>query len=306
VILLTGATGTVGRELLPLLLSSGREVRALVREPRRLGSERVSVQIVLGDMTDPFSIRHAMRGIDTVIHLAATIHDQPRGSIEELNGLGTIRLLRAAERAGVERFLFFSAIGATPFQRTRYFRSKAIAERAVLSAPLDSTVFAPSIIYRPGDPRITLLERLAALPVVPVAGSGQAGYQPIWARDVARCVLAALDSGATRRKATRAADGRRRRYELAGPETLSYDDIVERVMASLGRSRPILHLPLPAVRAALRAIELLEGDSAFPTWEEAELMEVPMVSEGGPEDARGLGVDPQPIGEVLAGNGRVS
>ncbi len=266
VILLTGATGTVGRELLPLLLSSGREVRALVREPRRLGSARVSVQIALGDMADPFSIRHATRGIDTVVHLAATTHDQPRGSIEELNGLGTIRLLRAAERAGVERFLFFSAIGATPFQRTRYFRSKAIAERAVLSAPLKATVFAPSIIYRPGDPRITLFERLATLPAVPVSGSGRASYQPIWARDVARCVLAAVDSGGARRRARRGADGRGGRFELAGPETLSYDDIVERVMASLGRNRPILHLPLPAVKAALRAIELLAGDSVFPTW----------------------------------------
>ena len=135
-ILLTGATGVIGGELLPLLLGSGHDVRVLVREPRRLGPDRVNVQIALGDLADPFSMRHAMRGVDTVIHLAATIRDQPRGTIEELNGLATVRLLRSAERAGVKRFLFFSAMGATQFQRTRFFRAKALAEQAVREAPL--------------------------------------------------------------------------------------------------------------------------------------------------------------------------
>ncbi|HEY1238506.1 MAG TPA: NAD(P)H-binding protein, partial [Solirubrobacterales bacterium] len=211
VILLTGATGVVGGELLPALLADGAELRALVRDPRKLGEHRVDVQIALGDIGDPFLLRHAMRGVDTVIHLAATIRDQPGGTIEELNGLATERLLRAAERAGVKRFVFFSAMGATRFQRTRFFRSKALAERAVRESPLESTVFAPSIIYRPGDPWITLLRRFSLLPAVPVSGTGDALYQPIWARDVARCVVASLgDTGSN--------PGPNGRYELAGPE----------------------------------------------------------------------------------------
>ena len=64
-------------------------------------------------------------------------------------------------------------MGATGFQRTRFFRSKAIAERAVRESPLRTTVFAPSIVYRPGDPWITLLQRLSLLPAVPVSGSGR-------------------------------------------------------------------------------------------------------------------------------------
>ena len=288
-ILLTGATGVIGSELLPILLQTGNDVRTLVREPRRLGAERVNVQIALGDLSDPFSMRHAMRGVDTVIHLAAAIRDQKRGSIEELNGLGTMRLLRSAERAGVERFVFFSAMGASTFQRTRFFRAKALAERAVLESPLETTVFAPSIVYRPGDPWITLLERLSLLPAVPVSGSGRARYQPIWARDVARCVAASLNG---------AKPGR---YELAGPDTLSYDGIVEEVLEASGRERPLVHVPLPLVRAALSALELFVGTAAFATWEEAELMEVPMVSERGTSDAEALGVEPRPMAGVLGG-----
>ena len=295
-ILLTGATGVIGSELLPLLLDGNGPVRVLVREPRRLGPNRVNVQIALGDLSDPFSMRHAMRGVDTVVHLAATIRDQPNGSIEELNGLATVRLLRAAEKAGVRRFAFFSAIGATGFQRTRFFRAKALAERAVLDSELETLVFAPSIVYRPGDPWITLLERFSALPFVPVSGSGRARYQPIWARDVARCVAAALDGAAG--SANGAGEGNRR-FELAGPQTLTYDGIVEQVLEATDRARPLVHVPLPLVRAGLRALELVAGSTSFATWEEAELMEVAMTSERGDEDARTLGVEPRPMAEVL-------
>ncbi|MGI8460621.1 MAG: SDR family oxidoreductase, partial [Solirubrobacterales bacterium] len=192
-ILLTGATGVVGTALIPELLQRGHTVRALVREPRRLGAQRVNVQIALADLGDPHGLRHAMRGIDTVIHLGATIRDQPPRRLEEVNGLGTVRLLRAAERAGVNRFVFFSAIGATGFQRTRFFRSKALAEQAVAEADLRSTIIAPSIVYDPHDHWTSWLRRLALFPVLPTSGNGRASYQPIWARDVAAATAAALE-----------------------------------------------------------------------------------------------------------------
>jgi NADH dehydrogenase len=309
VILLTGATGVIGSELLPQLLSSGEDVRVLVREPKRLGPNRVDVQIALGDLADPFSMRHAMRGVDTVVHLAATIRDQSRGSIEELNGLATVRLLRSAERAGVRRFAFFTAMNATDFQRTRFFRAKALAERAVRNSPLETLIFAPSIVYRPGDPWITLLERLSLLPAVPVSGRGRAAYQPIWARDVAAAVASALSGNGTaaiKASATGTRAGSRNgsrpdRYELAGPETLSYDGIVEAVLGASGRERPLFHVPLPFVKAGLKAVEAFSGTAAFATWEEAELMEVPMTTARGTEDAERLGVEPRPMSEVLGG-----
>ena len=164
VILLTGATGLVGSALLRRLTAGGEPVRCLVRDPRRLGDQRVRVQIALGDLSDPASFRHALRGVDTVVHLAASIRDQLSGSIEELNAVATWRMVAAAERAGVERFVFFSALDATPFNRGRFFRAKALAEEAVTESGLAHTVFAPSLVYAPGDPFLTLLRRLAWLP----------------------------------------------------------------------------------------------------------------------------------------------
>jgi uncharacterized protein YbjT (DUF2867 family) len=289
VILLTGATGTVGSALLRRLVSAGEPVRCLVRDPRGLGEQRVRVQIALGDLADPPSFRNALRGVGTVVHLAASIRDQPGGSIEELNAVATLRLVRAAERAGARRFLFFSAMGARHHSRTRFFRAKALAQEAVQESSLETVVFRPSIVYAPGDPWLTLLERFSYLPALPVSGSGRAQYQPIWAEDVADCVLAALMATGPRRRA----------FELGGPETLSYDEIVRVALAATHRRRPLLHVPLPVVKASLRALRTLVGNKVFATWEEAELFEEPMTSERGTADAEALGVRPRAMSAVL-------
>jgi uncharacterized protein YbjT (DUF2867 family) len=200
VLLLTGATGQVGGALLHRLIAAGTPVRCLVRDPAGLGGDRVRVQIALGDLTDPPSFRNALRGVKTVVHMAASARDQPRGSIEELNGIATWRLVTAAERAGVEHFVFFSALSASVHDRTRFLRSKALAEQAVVESGLRHTVFAPSLVLDARDRLSTLIERLAMLPAVPVPGRTQARFQPILGRRRRR----------VRRRRARA-PGRRRR-----------------------------------------------------------------------------------------------
>ncbi|MDX6667654.1 MAG: hypothetical protein QOK04_1034 [Solirubrobacteraceae bacterium] len=291
-ILLTGATGLVGSALLRRLTAGGQPVRCLVRDPRRLGPERVRVQIALGDLADPPSFRHALRGVDTVIHLAASIRDQPQGSIEELNGVATWRMVRAAERAHVGHFVFFSAMNASTHSPARFFRAKALAEHAVSESGLRHTIFAPSIVYSPDDPWLTLLNRLTLLlPIMPIPGSGRTLFQPIWAEDVADAVMTALNGAS--------ADQGGARYELAGPDTLSHEAIVGLALRSFGRRRPIVHVPMPVARRALGAVETLFGQAAFATPDEAELLEIPMTTRSGTADAERLGVAPKPMAAVL-------
>jgi uncharacterized protein YbjT (DUF2867 family) len=296
VLLLTGATGLIGRALLRRLTTAGEPVRCLVRDPRRLGSDRVRVQIALGDLADPPSFRNAMRGVRTVVHLAGAIRDQPLGSIEELNGIATWRMVQAAERAGVEHFVFTSALGAVSHDRTRYLRAKALAERAVLASDVRHTVFAPSLYYAPGDAFLTLLERMAmVLPVVPLSGRGHALYQPIWSEDVAECIMAVL---ALAPGAHGSGDGNER-YELAGPQTLSHREIAEIALRAARRERPLVNVPTPIVSRGLRLVEMLMKSRAPATWDEAELLEVSMTSPNGAGDAVGLGITPRTMAEVL-------
>jgi NADH dehydrogenase len=293
VLLLTGATGTIGMPLLRRLTAAGIPVRCLVRDPRRLGPERVRVQIALGDLSDHLSFRHALRGVDTVVHLASVIRDQPTGSIEELAGVATWRLVQAAEKAGVQRFVFFSVLGASTRSRARLLRAKAVAERALVESSLSHTVFAPGWVYAPGDPFLTLARRLSLLPVMPMPGSGRSTFQPIWAEDVADCVMAALPGG------PRAEEADGARYELAGPDTLSLREIIEVALRSYERPRPIVRVPVPVVRRGLKLAELILGPTAFATWDEAELLEIPLTSRRGTADAEQLGVLPRRIEAVL-------
>jgi uncharacterized protein YbjT (DUF2867 family) len=292
-LLLTGGTGLIGSALLRRLVAEGHPVRCLVRDPRRLGPQRVRVQIALGDLADPPSFRNAMRGVDTVVHLAASTRDQPRGSIEELAAIATWRMVEAAQRAGVEHFVFFSALGASTHHRARLFRAKALAEQAVRESDMRSTVIAPSLVYAPGDGWLTLLERLSLLPVVPVSGNGKAECQPIWVEDVAGCVMTALSKEGN-------GSATSNRYELAGPETLSYNEIIRAALAAQQRERPLAHIPTPLVSRALRLLEQISAGRVFATWDEAELLEANMVSRHGAADTEALGMKPQPMGAVLA------
>jgi len=292
VLLLTGATGRVGSALLRRLTTARVPVRCLVRDPRRLGAERVRVQIALGDLADPPSFRNALRGVTTVVHLAASRRDQPRGSIEELNGIATWRLVQAAERAGVEHFVFTSALGASAHNRTRFLRAKALAEQAVVESPLRHTIVAPSVVYAPGDKLTTLLGRLALLPVVPISGGGQAHFQPVWADDVADCLMAALDRPA-------GPDCLSLRAEVAGPDVHTYEEFVRIVLQAAGRPRPLLFVPVAIAARVLRLTEVLMKSAAPVTWDEAELLEVPMTARHGTADAERLGVVPRRLAAVL-------
>jgi NADH dehydrogenase len=130
---------------------------------------------------------------------------------------------------------------------------------------------------------------MSLLPVMPISGSGRAAFQPIWAEDVA---------AAAHRVLRQAPEGARH-IELAGPEVLTYEEIVRIAMSVWDRDRRLVHVPLWMVRRSLRLLARMFGPGVFATWEEAELMEVPMVTAAGTRDAQRLGVDPKRLSEVL-------
>ena len=241
-LLLTGATGTIGAALLRRLTVRGEPVRCLVRDPRRLGPARVRVQIALGDLADPPSFRHALRGVDTVVHLAGSIRDQPRGSIEELNGVATWRMVHAAERAGVRalrvllhhRRLDLQPVAPAPGEGAGRARGGRVRASPHDLRPVDR-------LRAPATRTCACSSASRCCSRFPLPGRGRALAQPIWADDVAECVMAVLDG-------REAGDGAR--FELAGPDTLSHEAIVRLALRSFGRSRAIVKVPLPLVPRA--------------------------------------------------------
>jgi NADH dehydrogenase len=255
----------------------------------------VRVQIALGDLGDPASFRHALRGVSTVVHLAAADRDQPGATIEEVDGVATWRLLRAAEAAGVRHFVFLSPLGATPHHRARLHRAKALAEQAVGEATMATTTLRSSLIYAPGDRNMTVLDLLSLLPFVPVTGSmGRATTQPIAAADVAACVAAVVAQEEPE-------PGTHRTLELAGPLAYTNRQAVGAVLEALGRPRRLVTVPSRLILGLLHAYEVATGPTALATRDEADLLAATMLSGRGTADAEALGVRPRSIAEVLAG-----
>lgn len=237
-ILVTGASGFIGGHLIARLLELGRPVRALVR-PRsvhRYLADR-GVEVVEGSVTEPASLPAAVDGVDAVVHLVGLIVEPPGVTFEAVVAEGTRSLVEAAERAGVRRFVYLSAVGAGPQAASRYHRTKWIAEEAVRAAALEAVILRPSVVYGPGDEFVNLFARSP----VPLIDGGQTRLQPIYVGDLVTAIVEALDRPEVAGKT----------FELGGPQAYTLREMVRLIRTATGRWLP--HPPLPMAIARLQA-----------------------------------------------------
>ena len=248
-VLVTGATGFLGRHVVQQLLETNHEVRVMVRSP---GSESVlqtpPTDVCYGNVTDPDALAEACRGISEVIHLVAVIRGGPR-QFDAINRQGTANVVAAAREAGsVRRFVHLSAVGAANVPRLRYLHSKWLGEQEVVNGGLPYAIIRPSLIFGPGDEFTNAIAALvSSLPITPVIGSGNNRLQPIHVEDVARCVTLSL-SGNIRGNRT---------VEIGGPEQLSYNEIIRAVARVMGRRRLLVNVPLWKMRLPIALMEML-------------------------------------------------
>ncbi len=255
-VFVTGATGFVGRAVLRQLLAAGHQARCLVRK----GSEdklpaTAGIEVRHGDATEAASLQGMIEGCDAVIHLVGIIREFPAKGVtfERLHVEATRNLIEATKAQGVKRYLHMSANGASPQGSTPYHRTKWQAEEAVRGSGLDWTIFRPSLIFgRDGEFVTTLAELIRKLPAVPVFGDGQYRLAPVAVEDVAKSFAAALGLPQTVGQI----------YHCCGPETYSYDEILDHTGRALGKEKVIkLHQPLALIKPM---VSMLEGISKFP------------------------------------------
>jgi NADH dehydrogenase len=249
-ILLTGGTGFVGSRIAHALRAEDRVVRALVRDGANAGRlEAWGCETVTGDMTDAASLRAAVEGCDTVIHLVAILQGKP-SDFERVMVQGTRELVAAAKEAGVRRFVLMSALGFD--DRTKdlvpYYSAKWQMEQDVKASGLEHVIFRPSFIFGPEGGALQQFKRIAKLaPVTPIPGPGTQRIQPIWVDDVAAYFAAAVDEP----------EAANRTFELGGPDAVTWNEFWERLKDALGKHRPSLHIPFALMRAQAVVLELL-------------------------------------------------
>jgi len=268
-IAVTGASGFVGRNLLRALMDRGMPVRAVVHSPRgEAWARSLGVEGVQADVRDEASLEKAFQGCLVVIHLVAIIRERGPATFEAINHLGTSNVVSAARRCGVRRLVHLSALGASPATPSRYLASKWRGEEAVRRGEVPYTIFRPSFIFGPGGGALAqlvmlarygpfspfvarvgespLLERLAdTFPLLPVLGDGTYRSMPIDLRDVVACVIQAVE-----REDVLASE-----YDLGGPEAVTYNSLIDRILQVLGKHRYKVHIPLPLSWSLVRAGE---------------------------------------------------
>lgn len=244
-VLVSGGSGFVGREIVRQLVAAGHRVRVLSRGFRRLDP---SVRSVRGSVLVSGSLPEACAGCDAVVHLVGIISEIGGQTFERVHVEGTRNILAAARAAGVPRFIHMSALGTRPDAVSRYHRTKWAAEEAVRASGLDWTLFRPSLVFGPGDHFVGLFAKISRWsPVLPVMGDGRALLQPVAVDEVARCFVGALTE-------PRSIGGT---FDLCGSERLSFDAVLDAILAATGRRRMKLHIPLPIARWQAALMEVV-------------------------------------------------
>ncbi len=293
-----GGAGFVGTQVVQAMARKGYRIRVAVRRPDLAGHVKPlggvgQVVPVQANVRNRESVERAVRGASIVINLVGIGYERGRQRFRAVHVLGARHVAEAARAAGATSLVHMSALGADPQSTSAYARTKALGEAAVFEAFPEAIVMRPSIMFGPGDGFFNLMGSLARwLPVVPLIGGGTM-FQPIYVGDTADAFAAAAEG------AVRAG----RIYELGGPETLSYRDLMERVLRVTGRRNPLLPIP-PALGKLMAFPFTLLPFPPLLTGDQVELLQIDnVVSEQAAREKRTLaafGIEPTPMDAVLS------
>ncbi|MGH8801585.1 MAG: complex I NDUFA9 subunit family protein [Casimicrobiaceae bacterium] len=250
-VLIIGGSGFVGRHVVAKLAAQGHAVVVITR--RRARARHLillpTVTVVESNPYDPAVLLRYAKDATAAVNLVGILHARSRQGFMLAHSELPKLLVAACAKAGVQRLIHMSALGASADAPSLYLRSKAAGEEVVTGSSLASTVFRPSVIFGREDRFLNLFAELARwLPVMAVAGA-RARFQPVYVGDVAECMVAALADDATIGQ----------RYDLCGPTAYTLGDLVRYALRIVGRERPVIALGPAASRLQARILEWLPG-----------------------------------------------
>jgi uncharacterized protein YbjT (DUF2867 family) len=251
-ILITGATGYIGRHLVSRLVAQGERPRCLVRNIKRAASilPAGTLEFVQGDTTSPASLETAVQGVDTIVHAAFITADQKQSAgnhYQETNVQGTANLVEAAKKAGVKRILVISGLGTKPDKPGSYMQGRYLAEKMVKESGLDWTIIQPSVLFGKDAPFIKgLTDLIRTAPVVPLIGGGKVMFQPIYVEDVVTVIIKVLQEPERTKNKT---------YTIGGPAYYSFTQVIDALLQAMHKKRIKVPTPTPLVGIGAAVME---------------------------------------------------
>jgi nucleoside-diphosphate-sugar epimerase len=258
-VLVTGAAGFIGGHTCRALTAAGYEVVGLVRKPLEDPEAVPGVCYVTGDVRYPSILSpETFAACRYVVHLVGIIAEiRSKGqTFEAVHVDGTRNILAMAKAAeDLHRFVYLSAQGASPQSRSGYSQTKAHAEQLVRDSGLPYTIFRPSLVIGPGGEFVAQIEGLIRrppltpfpVPFVPLPGSGENRFQPVYVEDLTAALVQSLTEPAARDQT----------FEIGGADVVTFNQLIEAFERHAGVKKPILHAPMSLMLAAASVLEAL-------------------------------------------------
>ena len=253
-ILLTGATGFIGKALTRHFFETDYLIRVLIHPAGKSPDlpKGIPVEAAVAGLDDIRGLRAALVDVDIVYHLASQEALGAKGDLLGTDIQGTRNLVAACEEGNVKRFFFLSHLGADRASAYPVMTAKAIAEDQIQKSSLDYTILRTGIVYGPNDRFTTALAKmLQKIPLIfPLPDQGESLLQPLWIEDLASILTWSLDNPKTKREL----------FEIGGPEQLSFRDIIITLMDVMGLQRRLISLSTPLIRGATVFADYLNLD----------------------------------------------
>lgn len=250
IITVFGGTGFIGRHIVYALARTGAQIRVATRVPQRAYFLRPAGDVgqvvpVACNIHDGASVAQALRGATHAVNLVGALVEKGKnGGFEKLHHHAPKRIAEQAAEANLESFIHISALGASTQSASKYSRTKALGENAVMQAFALSIVLRPSVVFGPEDDFFNRFAAMARIsPFLPVVGAGATKFQPVYVGDIARAVKNIIANPCPQKFAGHT-------YELGGPETLTFRQCLERLQSITGQNATIMPLPVPVAKLA--------------------------------------------------------
>ncbi|MGB8344487.1 MAG: NAD(P)H-binding protein [Ktedonobacteraceae bacterium] len=243
-ILITGATGYIGRHLVARLVEQGARPRCLARSKERAAAILPvdKIDIALGDTVRPETLADAVQGVDTIVHTAFITADRKQSagnSYEKTNVQGTANLIKAAQAADVRRVIELSGLGTKPDKPGSYMQGRYMAEKMLKESGLQWTIIQPSVLFGKDAPFVKgLSDLIRTSPVIPLIGGGTIRFQPIYVEDVVTVIVKVLETPEQSANKT---------YIIGGPAYYTFTDIINALLRTMHKTRIKAPAPMPLV-----------------------------------------------------------
>ncbi len=287
-----GGTGFLGRRIVQRLRYRGFPVRVASRHPdqgnRLFGPDDPQLQSARANIHDERSVADALAGAYGVVNAVSLYVENGRETFHSVHVESAQRVAAQAHRAGVERFVHVSGIGADTASQSQYIRKRGEGELAVQAAFVGALLVRPAVMFGPDDAFLTtILKLLRQLPIYPMFGHGLTRLQPAYVEDVAEAIGRVMQHAETPSTI----------FEFGGPRVYSYEEFLRAIAHQAGLAPLLIPIPFAVWHALAWASEMFPGPLL--TRNQVELMQIDTVSSPEMPGFIELGISPHSVDAIL-------